>query len=95
VLDCVHMVEVKASQAGATIYLSKNEYRKILGFANETDNASSCWRLYHVLIEKNQTIDRTSAIKDAVKQFNTVVDQVPGKQLALLPDTWVIQFEAS
>jgi len=27
-LDCVHMVEVKASQAGATIYLSKNEYRK-------------------------------------------------------------------
>jgi len=88
ILQGIHVVEVKTSHSGSMIYLSKNEYSKILGFS-KGNNIN--WRLYHVMIEDKQTIDRTETILDAVKQFNGLVN-LADDALALVPDTWVIQF---
>jgi len=84
----IHLVEVKASQSGATIYLSHNEFSKILGFANGKENN---WRLYHVMISEQQTFNRTLEVKKAVREF---YDKVGGAvdALAIVPDTWKIEF---
>jgi len=85
----LHFVEVKTSQGGATIYLSKNEYSKILGFANNEDKN---WRLYHVMIKEQQTYDRTDDVVQAVREFHSKVDEA-ADSLTLVPDTWKIEFQ--
>jgi len=87
VLKALNKVEIKTSIGGATIYLSQNEYRKILYFGESNDLH---WRLYHVV--DKITYDRTKVVLDAVQQFKKEIDNVP-TPLALMPDTWIISFE--
>lgn len=81
----LNRVEVKYSQHGSLIYLSKNELQKILAFHKNEDMN---WKLYHCV--NKQVIDRTKAIRTAVCEYENELKKQD--DISIQADSWFIDF---